>query len=157
MRRYRTNSHSKYDLKVHLIWVPKYRKRVLTGAIAERVRDVLRQISMEHEVHIISGKVSSDHVHMFLSYRPQLSLSKLVQYLKGGSSRVMLQEFPRLRKQFWGRHLWARGYMAISSGNITDEMVQKYIDEQEGESIDDNQFRIDYTLYPLNFKLRVVK
>ena len=146
MRRYRTNSHSKYDLKVHLIWVPKYRKRVLTGAVAERVRDVLRQISMEHEVHIISGKVSSDHVHMFLSYRPQLALSKLVQYLKGGSSRIMLQEFPRLRKQFWGRHLWARGYMAISSGNITDEMVQKYIDEQEGEPIDDNQFQIDPTL-----------
>ena len=146
MRRYRTNSHSKYDLKVHLIWVPKYRKRVLTGAVAERVRDVLRQISMEHEVHIISGKVSGDHVHMFLSYRPQLALSKLVQYLKGGSSRIMLQEFPRLRKQFWGHHLWARGYMAISSGNITDEMVQKYIDEQEGEPIDDNQFQIDPTL-----------
>ena len=146
MRRYRTNSHSKYDLKVHLIWVPKYRKRVLTGTVAERVRDALRRISMEHEVHIISGKVSSDHVHMFLSYRPQLALSKLVQYLKGGSSRIMLQEFPRLRKQFWGRHLWARGYMAISSGNITDDMVQKYIDEQEGEPIDDNQFQIDPTL-----------
>ena len=146
MRRYRTNSHSKYDLKVHLIWVPKYRKRVLTGTVAERVRDVLRRISMEHEVHIISGKVSSDHVHMFLSYRPQLALSKLVQYLKGDSSRIMLQEFPRLRKQFWGRHLWARGYMAISSGNITDDMVQKYIDEQEGEPIDDNQFQIDTTL-----------
>ena len=146
MRRYRTNSHSKYDLKVHLIWVPKYRKRVLTGTVAERVRDVLRQISMEHEVHIISGKVSSDHVHMFLSYRPQLALSKLVQYLKGGSSRIMLQEFSRLRKRFWGRHLWARGYMAISSGNITDDMVQKYIDEQEGEPIDDNQFQIDPTL-----------
>ena len=146
MRRYRTNSHSQYELKVHLIWVPKYRKRVLTGAVAERVRDVLRQISMEHEVHIISGKVSSDHVHMFLSYRPQLALSKLVQYLKGGSSRIMLQEFPRLRKQFWGRPLWARGYMAIGSGNITDDMVQKYIDEQEGEPIDDNQFQIDPTL-----------
>ena len=146
MRRYRTNLPSKYDLKVHLIWVPKYRKRVLTGAVAERVGDVLRQISMEHEVHIISGKVSSDHVHMFLSYRPQLALSKLVQYLKAGSSRIMLQEFPRLRKQFWGRHLWARGYMAISSGNITDDIVQKYIDEQEREPIDDNQFQIDPTL-----------
>ena len=101
---------------------------------------------MEHEVHIISGKVASDHVHMFVSYRPQLALSKLVQYLKGGSSRVMLQEFPRLRKQFWGRHLWARGYMAVSSGTITDEMIQSYIDEQEGTPIDDSQFQIDPTL-----------
>ena len=143
MRSYRTNSHSKYDLKVHLIWIPKYRKRVLTGQVAVRVRDLLRHICMEHEVHVISGRVAADHVHMFLSYRPQLALSKLVQYLKGGSSRVLLQEFPQLRKRFWGRHLWARGYMAISSGNITDEMIQQYIEEQEGEPVDDNRFEID--------------
>jgi putative transposase len=79
MRSYRKNSHSKHDLKVHLIWIPKYRKRVLVGKVAERVRDVLRQVSMEHEIHIISGKVASDHVHMFISYRPQQAISKLVQ------------------------------------------------------------------------------
>ena len=130
MRNYRSNSHSKYDLKVHLIWIPKYRKRCLTGGIAERTRDILRQICMEHEVQIVSGKVAVDHVHMFVSYRPQLALSKLVQYLKGGSSRILLQEYASLRKQFWGRHLWARGYMAISSGNITDEIIQRYIDRK---------------------------
>ena len=101
---------------------------------------------MEHEVHIISGKVSSDHIHMFVSYKSQLSISKLVQYLKGTSSRILLSEFAHLKKQFWGRHLWARGYMAISSGNITDEMIQHYIDEQEGEPINDNRFQIDPTL-----------
>ena len=146
MRSYRLNSHSKYDLKVHLIWIPKYRKRVLTGQIAERTRDILRQICMEHEVHIVSGKVAADHVHMFVSYRPQMAVSKMVQYLKGTSSRILLQEFAQLRKQFWGRHLWARGYMAISSGNITDEMIQRYIEEQEGEAVDDGRFQIDSTL-----------
>jgi putative transposase len=100
---------------------------------------------MEHEVHIISGKVAADHVHMFVSYRPQLALSKLVQYLKGTSSRVLLQEFPHLQKQFWGRHFWARGYMAISSGNITDELIQRYIEEQEGEPVEDGRFQIDST------------
>ena len=118
-------------------------KRVLTGQTAERARDLLRQICMQHEVHIISGKVAPDHVHMFVSYRPHMPISKLVQYLKGGSSRLLLQEFPHLRKRFWGRHLWARGYMAISSGNITDELIQRYIDEQEGEPVDDNRFSID--------------
>jgi putative transposase len=146
MRSYRKNSHSKHDLKVHLIWIPKYRKRVLVGKVAERVRDVLRQVSMEHEIHIISGKVASDHVHMFISYRPQQAISKLVQYLKGTSSRILLQEFTHLQKQFWGRHFWARGYMAISSGNITDEMIQEYIDEQEGEPVDDHRFQIDSSL-----------
>jgi len=142
MRNYRTNCHSKYDLKVHLVWIPKYRKRVLLGKVAERTRDLLRQVCMEHEVDIISGKVSSDHVHIFVSYRPQTSISKLVQYLKGASSRILLQEFAHLRKQFWGRHLWARGYLAVSSGNITDEMIREYIDEQEGENIQTDDFKL---------------
>ena len=99
---------------------------------------------MEHELVIISGKVSKDHVHMFLSYKPTQSISKIAQWLKGISSRVLLQEFPHLKKQFWGRHFWARGYLAVSSGNITDELIKKYIDEQEGEQIaDDSRFPID--------------
>ena len=109
-----------------------------------RVRDLLRQIGMEHEVHILSGKVAKDHIHVFISYRPNQSVSEIVQWLKGISSRVMLQEFAHLGRQFWGRHLWARGYLAVSSGTITDEMIQKYIDEQEGEQVaDDSQFPID--------------
>ena len=136
MRSYRNNSHSKYDLKVHLIWIPKYRKRCLTGEIAQRNRDILRQICMEHEVYIISGTVAPDHVHMFVSYRLQLAISKLVQYLKGSSCSILLQEYQSLRKQFWGRHLWSRGYMAVSSGNITDEIIQKYIQDQEGEPVE---------------------
>ena len=75
-----------------------------------------------------------------------MALSKLVQYLKVSSSRVLLQEYASLRKQFWGRHLWARGYMAISSGNITDELIQRYIEEQEGEPVEVGQFQIDSSL-----------
>ncbi len=144
MRRYQIGAHTKTDLKVHLVWIPKYRKQVLTGPVANRARDVLRQIAFEHELDIITGKVASDHVHMFILYRPNLDISKIVQWLKGISSRVLLSEFPHLKKQFWGRHLWARGYLAVSSGNITDEMIAQYIQEQEGEPIvDDSRFSID--------------
>ena len=144
MRHYRVGAHTKTDLKVHLIWIPKYRKKVLTGQVAIRTRDLLRQIAMEHELEIISGKVAKDHIHMFISYRPTQNISKIMQWLKGISSRILLQEFAHLRKQFWGRHLWARGYLAVSSGNITDEMIQQYIEEQEGEPIvDDSRFLID--------------
>ena len=132
------------DLKVHVVWLPKYRKPVLTGEVAVRVRDLIRQIAAEHELEIISGKVSRDHVHVFLSYRPNQDVSQIMQWLKGISSRVLLQEFPHLRKRFWGRHFWARGYLAVSSGTITDEMVKEYIEEQEGEQIiDDSRFPID--------------
>ncbi len=144
MRHYRLGAHTKSDLKVHVIWIPKYRKSVLRGAVALRVRDLIRQIAAQHELEIISGKVARDHVHVFLSYRPTQNVSQLMQWLKGTSSRVLLQEFPHLRKEFWGRHLWARGYLAVSSGNITDEMIQEYIAEQEGEQIvDDSRFPID--------------
>ena len=144
MRHYRLGAHTKTDLKVHVIWIPKYRKPILTGDIAVRVRDLIRSIAAEHELEIISGKVARDHVHVFVSYRPTQSVSQIVQWLKGISSRVLLQEFPRLRKQYWGRHVWARGYLAVSSGTITDEMIREYIDEQAGEAIvDDSRFPID--------------
>ena len=127
-----------------MVWLPKYRKPVLTGEVAIRVRDLIRQIAAEHELEIISGKVARDHVHVFVSYRPNQDVSQIMQWLKGISSRVLLQEFPHLRKRFWGRHFWARGYLAVSSGNITDEMVKEYIEEQEGEQIiDDSRFPID--------------
>ena len=146
MRHYRLGAHTKSDLKVHVVWIPKYRKAVLTGDVALRVRELLRRIAAEHELEIISGKVARDHVHVFLSYRPTQKVSQIMQWLKGTSSRVLLQEFPRLRKEFWGRHFWARGYLAVSSGNLTDEMIKEYIDQQEGEQIaDDSRFPIDST------------
>jgi putative transposase len=144
MRQYKIGAHTKTDLKVHLIWIPKYRKKILKGQIAIRTRDLLRQIAMEHEINIIAGKVAEDHVHMFVSYRPTQSISKIMQQLKGISSRVLLGEFEYLRKIFWGKHFWARGYMAVSSGNITDEMIREYIEQQEGEPVVDNsRFQID--------------
>ena len=146
MRHYRLGAHTKSDLKVHVVWIPKYRKPVLTGDLALRVRDIIRQIASEHELEILSGKVARDHVHVLLSYRPTQDVAQIMQWLKGISSRVLLQEFPRLRKQFWGRHFWARGYLAVSSGTITDEMIKEYIEEQEGEQIvDDSRFPIDPT------------
>jgi len=147
MRRYQVGAHTKHDLKVHLVWIPKYRKKVLTGDIAIRVRDLIRQIAMEHEITILSGKVACDHIHVLVAYRPHVDVSTIVQWLKGISSRVLLQEYPHLGKKFWGKHLWARGYLAVTTGTLTDDMVQKYIAEQEGEPVvDDSRFVINKSL-----------
>jgi putative transposase len=144
VRHYRLGAHTKSELKVHVVWIPKYRKAVLTGEVAVRVREVIRQIAAEHELEIISGKVARDHVHVFLSYRPTQKVSQIMPWLKGTSWGVLLQEFPHLRKKFWGRHLWAGGYLAVGSGTITDEMVREYIEGHEGEQIaDDSRFQID--------------
>ena len=102
MQHYRLGAQTKTDLKVHLVWIPKYRKKVLIGDVATRTRDILRKIAMEHDLIIISGKVCNNHIHVFLSYRPNQSVSKIVQWLKGISSWVLLQEFPHLRKKVLG-------------------------------------------------------
>ena len=144
MRHYRLGAHTKTDLKVHIIWIPKYRRPVLHGEVAVRVRDIVRRVCSEHELEIISGKVARDHVHVFVSYRPTQRVSQVVQWLKGTSSRVLLQEFPRLRKQFWGKHFWARGYLAVAAGSVSDEQIREYIEDQAGEAlIDDSRFPID--------------
>ena len=144
MRHYRLGAHTKTDLKVHLIWCPKYRKPVLHGEVAVRVREIVRRVCSEHELEILSGKVAHDHVHVFVTYRPTQRVSQIVQWLKGTSSRVLLQEFPRLRKVFWGKHFWARGYLAVAAGSVTDEQIREYIDTQAGEAlIDDSRFPID--------------
>ena len=137
MQNYRKTSHSTYDCKYHIVWITKYRKKVMVGIVAERVRDLIRQICKENEVEIIKGHVSKDHVHLLVSVPPYLAISKLVQYLKGKSSYKLLQENKQLSKEFWGRHLWGRGYFVATSGNITDEVIAEYIANQDIENKDE--------------------
>jgi putative transposase len=86
---------------------------------------------MQHEVTILKGHVSQDHIHLFVSAPPRLSVSKMMQYIKGKSSRRLQEEYPSLRKRYWGRHLWARGYFCASSGTVTEEMIAAYIEHHE--------------------------
>ena len=122
------------------VWVTKYRKQVLTGDVAKRVRELIREICRTNEVEIIKGHISKDHVHLLVSMPSFLSVSKLMGYIKGKSSRKIQQEFSEIRRKFWGQHLWARGYFAASSGNVTDEVIKAYIEQQDLEKEDD--FRI---------------
>ncbi len=131
MKYYRKTSHAIYDIKYHLCWVTKYRYQIIKGNIAIRTRDLIRQICTDKlNIQIISGSVSSDHIHLFISFPPNLSPSKIVQQLKGITSRKIQQEFPDLKKRYWEQRLWARGYFAVSSGNVTDEMWMQYIRDQ---------------------------
>jgi len=136
---YRKTSHAVYDLKYHVVWLTKYRKPVLRGQIGLRLRELIRQTCDTLEVYIEKGHVAIDHVHLLVSVPPNLSVSDLMQRLKGRSSRQMLDEFSELKRQFWGQHLWARGYFVASSGNVTDEIIAQYIANQGKESTSDDQ------------------
>jgi putative transposase len=141
MEYYRTTSHTKFDNKYHLVWITKYRKRILKGEVAIRTRDIIRQVCEKFGIDIIRGNVSADHIHIFVSIPPHYSVSKIIQNLKGRSSRIIQQEFPEIRKEYWGRHFWGIGYFCTTSGNVTDEMIMQYIEEQ-GKSQEDDIFKI---------------
>ena len=128
MVEYRKTSHSVSKLSVHLVWVTKYRYHVLQGDIQQRTRDLIIQICNGENVQILKGVVSKDHVHIHIEYPPSLSVSNLVKRLKGRTSRILQNEFPGLKQKYWGRHFWAVGYGAWSTGQITDEMVQEYLE-----------------------------
>ncbi len=138
MQTYKSGSHTKYDIKYHIVWITKYRKPVLTGLIAERLREIIRQVCMENEITILKGHVSKDHVHLMVSSNPTISISKLMQKLKGTSSFKMLREFEAIKKVFWGQHLWARGYFVATTGTVTDEVIKEYIEKQDIQNPDDD-------------------
>lgn len=143
MQHYRKTSHGVYDIKFHVVWITKYRKPVLRCDVAIRLRDLIREICKAMDVEILKGHVSKDHVHILISSPPHLSVSKLVQRLKGKTSRKLLSEYRTLSKQFWGRHLWARGYFVASSGNVTDDVIAQYIEMQDKmEQARDDDFSI---------------
>ena len=114
----------------------KYRYPVLVGDVGERTREILREIARSLEMTIYAGAINREHV--LIGIPPHLSVSRAVQFLKGKSSHRLLSEYQQLRKRYWGQHLWARGYWVASSGNVTDEVWKKYIEEQKPEPPDDN-------------------
>ena len=141
MAEYRRSAHAVFDLKYHVVWITKYRYKVLMGRVAERTRDLIRQICESRDVIIVRGAVSPDHIHLLLSAPADLSPAKLVQYIKGRSSRRIQDEFPEIRKRYWGQHLWARGYFCATVGTVDEETIKKYIENQQWDQ-DDQGFKI---------------
>ena len=140
MKDYRRGSHSVFELHIHIVWCTKYRKKVLKNDVGTRLRDLSRQICSDMGVDILSGVVAKDHVHVLVSIPPQMSVSKLVQKVKGKRSYKLQREFGSLRKEYWGQRMWARGYFACSTGNVSDEVIKAYI---KSHTETDDEFRVE--------------
>jgi len=138
MNEQRGSGHTATRFTAYLVWVTKYRYPVLKGDVQRRCRSLIIQICDVEVVQILKGVVSKDHVHMHIEYPPKLSISGLMKHLKGRTSRILQQEFPQLKKRYWGRHFWATGYGGWSTGNITDEMVQEYLEYHRNPSNKDD-------------------
>lgn len=129
----RKSSHVQYNIEYHIVWTTKYRYKVLDGKIALRVRELIRQSCNSMDVTIIKGSVGKEHIHLLVSCPPSLSVSRLVQQLKGKTARVLMQEYKELKKRYWGQHLWSVGYFCRSVGTVTENIIKEYIANQTDE------------------------
>ena len=125
--KYRVGSHTKFKIEYHFVWVTKYRYHVLNGDVAQRIRELVRQTCERLEIHILRGVVSKDHVHILVSAPPSISPSEIMRRVKGRTSRKIFEEFPHLKKRYWGRHFWARGYFCVTAGELTKKMIKEYL------------------------------
>ena len=125
---YDKGKHCVFYHRYHLVWSTKYRYKLLRGDLQVRVREIIRQVCAENGVEILKGVVSSDHVHVFVSIPPKLAVSDLMRRIKGRTAFKLFREFPKLKKRYWGRHFWGRGYFSTTNGAITEDVVLQYLE-----------------------------
>ena len=143
MKEYRYQGHTVTRLTVHLVWVTKFRYKVLTGGIQKRCRELLIQICDAEDVRVLGGVVSKDHVHMHIEYPASQSISNLIKRLKGRTSRLLQREYTELQKRYWGKHFWAIGYGAWSTGNITEKVIEEYLKHHKTSANDKDKFKLE--------------
>lgn len=124
---YRYGRPTVYSIEYHFVWGTKDRYKVLSGDVAVRVRELVRQTCDLFEIQILQGVVSKDHVHLLVSSPPTMAPSEIMRRMKGRPSSKLFEEFPNLKKRYWGRHFWARGYFCATVGQMTEEMIQDYL------------------------------
>ena len=115
---------------IHIVWIPKYRKRVLKGKLANRIEELLEECAEVNNWEIEELNIQPDHVHMLLKFRPEKSISEIVQLFKGKSSRIIRKEFPELKEFYWGKNFWGEGYFAETIGTVDLETIKAYVQNQ---------------------------
>lgn len=132
----RTGRHCVFNLKAHLVFLPKYRRSVFTPRVLDYLEDVMQSICGNFETVLVEFNGEEDHIHILIDYPPKVSLSKLVNSLKGVSSRLVRnQNFKEIEDKLWGNHFWSPSYYAGSCGGVTVQQIRKYIENQDRPSI----------------------
>lgn len=146
MSKYKKISHVVYKCDYHIVWVPKYRLRILKGAIKELVEQDIRMLCEWKSCEVEELNVQEDHIHLLVSVPPKVSISKLMGTLKGKIAKKLFKSYPKLKKKpYWGNHFWARGYF-VSTVGLDEEMIKKYVKYQEKEEkrVEDQQQKFDF-------------
>ncbi len=136
----RRTAHAVYDTKYHLVWTPKYRKWIKREDIRDKVREIFLEVAKNHGFEIQEVRVAPDHVHIFLSFPPRYSISRVVGMLKSISASEAFKIFPEVKRELWGGEFWEDGYFARTVGDkVTEELIKRYIryhrDEIHGKQL----------------------
>jgi putative transposase len=130
----RRTKHAVYELKYHVVWVPKYRAQILGGEVSRYLKEVFSRIAAEYGFNIDTMDVMEDHVHIFIEAPPACSPAQVVQIMKSISARELYKKFPEMRKAMWSGKIWNEGYFVRSVGDkVTSEIIRKYIKYQRQE------------------------
>lgn len=132
LKEYKKLSHVTYNCRYHIVWVTKYRFKVIDEEVKIALKWSIKHICDWKDIEIIKGTVGEEHIHLYLQIPPKYSISDVMKWIKGKSSEKLLKSFDKLSKRYWGRHLWARGYF-VSTVGITDEIIKKYIEKHREE------------------------
>jgi len=136
MGKYRKASHVTYDCRYHIIWITKYRRRVLTQEIQERTEGLLRKVAKELYIDIITIGMEEDHVHVYCSIPHSQHLPYVLQMFKGGTSKVIREEFEEhLMQYYWKPFLWAVGYCIVTVGEVNHEIIKRYVENQGKQEV----------------------
>jgi putative transposase len=128
---YQSLSHSKWDCKYHIVFVPKRRRKAMFGNIRKQLGGIFHELARQKECHIIEGHLMPDHVHMCISIPPKYAVASVIGFIKGKSAIAIARQFGGRERNFNGEHFWARGY-CVSTVGYEEEKVRAYIREQEG-------------------------
>jgi len=120
--------HTVYNINYHIVWIPKYRRHILIHGVKERLTDILHEIAERYDFDIETMDVQPDHIHVFCSAPPRYAPSQVAAIMKSISAKKLFEEFPQIKKELWGSHLWARDYYVGTAGDkITSDMIKRYI------------------------------
>jgi putative transposase len=125
-------SHAVWDCKYHIVWIPKYRRKVLYGELRKHLGEVFRGLARQKESRVMEGHLMPDHVHMFISIPPKYAVAQVIGFIKGKSAIHIARTYGGRKKNFVGEHFWARGYYVSTAGK-DEEVVREYIKKQEEE------------------------
>ena len=134
--KYKKQSHATYDCRYHVVWVTKYRFKIIDKEVEVALKWKIKEVCDWKGIEILEGAVGLEHIHLYLRIPPKYSISDVMKWIKGKSAERLLKQFSQLEKQYWGRHLWARGYF-VSTVGITDNEIRQYIIKQRQEELND--------------------